>query len=510
MDNYLIDINILLDVVFKRDDKSAAVVERLIDSGSNIYITASMIPTLDYFLTKYKVDKKLFKERLLKKFKIVTTTGKEGADALGYNDSEDVLTALSFKRICPKGIIITKDNKFNSFGLTIITPKDFLSKIVSSPKSIVMLDLAAQYRYMLEGIDYRLLSAVADTKYILGPEVSELEDSIARYHNVKHCIGVSSGTEALVLALRALSIKLKKDEYFDGSDEIITTSFTFTATGDAILRSGATPVFIDIDPKTFNIDHDKVRQYLSSSKKVVGIIPVHLYGQGCEMDEIMKIAKEYNLFVLEDTAQAFGGRYKDKLLGTIGTTGAYSFFPSKNLGGFGDGGMVSTDDEELAELVRMLLKHGGRDKYNVDHIGYNARLDTIQASVLLERFKFIDSFNENRKRIASLYAQGLKDVKGLILPFGNEGHVFNQYTVRVMDGKRDQLQKYLKDKGISTMIYYPIPLHKMKVFDGRCSIFGELTESINACKEVLSLPVDPLMNDKEVEMVIDALRGWLG
>ena len=294
-------------------------------------------------------------------------------------------------------------------------------------KQIPMLDLQLEYQYMKSDIDTAIKKCLDHQKWILGPEVEELENKIAAYLGVKHCIGASSGTEALVLSLRALAIKLKGQEYFDKTDEIITTPFTFTATGDAILRAGTTPVFVDIDPTTYNIDPANIWKYLTQNSKlqtrnsanVVGIIPVHLYGQPCNMDEIMKIAKEYNLFVLEDVAQAFGGAWNGSTgpalslskgspqkLGSVGTTGAFSFFPSKNLGGFGDGGMVSTNDDELAELMRMLLKHGGKDKYNVDHIGYNARLDTLQAAILLAKFKYIDEFNEKRRRIAEIYNYG--------------------------------------------------------------------------------------------------------
>lgn len=393
-----------------------------------------------------------------------------------------------------------------------------------------MLDLQLEYQYMRSDIDAAIKKCLDHQKWILGPEVEELEKIIAEYIGVKHCIGASSGTEALVLALRALAIKLKGQEYFDKTDEIITTPLTFTATGDAILRAGATPVFVDIDPAAYNIDPSKIEEYIKSEirnqkSEIRGIVPVHLYGQPCNMDEIMKIAKEYNLFVLEDVAQAFGGMWKGKKLGSIGTAGTFSFFPSKNLGGFGDGGMVSTNDDELAELMRMLLKHGGKDKYNVEHIGYNARLDTLQAAILLAKFKYIDEFNERRRKIAEIYHNGLSGVNGLILPTNNssttklsrtstscmnDGHVFHQYTIRVNNGKRDALQKYLKGKGVDTMIYYPVPLHKMKVFDGRGKVVSGLKQSEQAVKDVLSLPIEPLSNEKDANYVVDCIRNYFG
>lgn len=379
-------------------------------------------------------------------------------------------------------------------------------------KQIPMLDLRLEYEYMKKDIDAAIAQCLDHQKWILGPEVKALEESIAGYLGAKHCIGISSGTDALVLSLRAQAIKLKNQEYFDRTDEILTTSFTFTATGDAILRSGATPVFVDIDPGTYNIDTEKIKEYLKTNKNVVGIIPVHLYGQSCDMDEIMKVAGEKGLFIIEDVAQAFGGKWRDRKLGAIGTAGAFSFFPSKNLGGFGDGGMVATNDDTTMELVRMLLKHGGKDKYNVDHIGYNSRIDTLQAAVILSKFKYIDEFNGKRRAIAEAYNAGLKNII-LVLPVSlpEAYHVCHQYTIRIGDGKRDDLQKYLKEHGVSTMIYYPYPLHKMKVFgNGRSKTFGNLEHAEVSAQGVLSLPVEPLQSTEDTAYVIDCLKGYFG
>jgi dTDP-4-amino-4,6-dideoxygalactose transaminase len=390
-------------------------------------------------------------------------------------------------------------------------------------KQIPMLDLKLEYEYMKEDVDEAIRKCLSHQKWIFGPEIEELENKISDYLGVKHCIGLSSGTDALVLSLRALAIKLKGQEYFDRTDEIITTPFTFTATGDAILRAGATPVFIDIDLTTYNIDPIKIRGYLVTrhpspvTSKVVGIIPVHLYGQASDIDEIMEMANEYNLFVLEDVAQAFGSMWRGKKLGSLGNAGAFSFFPSKNLGGFGDGGMVATDDQKIAELVRMLLRHGGRDKYNVDHIGYNARLDTLQAAILLAKFKYIDEFNKRRRKIAELYNKGLHGIDDLILPVGYEQsamsnqryHVYHQYTIRTE--RRDDLQNYLKEKGVSTKIYYPYPLHKMKVFGGgRSKIGGALCNAERASINVLSLPIEPLQSEEDTTHVIEKIRDFLG
>ncbi len=376
-------------------------------------------------------------------------------------------------------------------------------------EKIPMLDLYAEYLYMKEEIDLAIKKCLEHQKWILGPEVKELEDKVAEYIGVRHCIGVSSGTDALLLSLRALAINLKGKEYFDKTDEIITTPFTFVATGDTILRAGATPLFVDIDPSTYNINPEKIRQALSfkpRNSNVIGIIPVHLYGQACQMDEITDIAKEYNLFIIEDVAQAFGGEWKGRKLGSIGKIGCFSFFPSKNLGAFGDAGMVATNDDKVAELIRMLRVHGGRDKYNVEILGYKSRLDTLQAAILLVKLKYIDEFNRKRNKIAQIYNEGLKDIEGIVLPSLTDGHVYHQYTIRILDGKRDVLKNYLKEKGIESMVYYPLPLYKMKVFEGRCKIFEELKEAEKASKEVLSLPIEPLMLEEVVYRVIEVIK----
>ena len=376
-------------------------------------------------------------------------------------------------------------------------------------KPIPMLDLRREYEYMKSDIDAAIKKCLEHQQWILGPEVKLLEEKIAQYLKVKHCLGTSSGTDALVLALRALAIKLKGKEYFNRSDLIITTPLTFTATGDAILRSGATPLFVDIDPQTFNIDPQQIKKNIS--KNVVGVVPVHLYGQACDMDAIMQIAKKRNLFVVEDVAQAFGGEWKNKKLGTLGDAGTFSFFPSKNLGGFGDGGMIATHDDKITEIVGMLIKHGGKDKYNVDHIGYNARLDTLQAAVLLIKLKYVDKLNVKRRAIAKIYSQRLHSLPGLLLPrtYSNAEHVFHQYTVRILDDKRDIIQKRLKEKGIDTMIYYPVLLHKMKLFKSRGQAPNELKQSENIVREVLSLPIEPLMDLKEIKSVCQSLENAL-
>lgn len=518
MAQILIDVNVLLDAFLGRNEESSLLIDRLVDTGHELFIAASMLPVLDYFLSKYRADKQAFKAKFFEKFKVVATTGFDVLQSFDFADGEDALAALSFRRIARDGIIITSDRDFPQVGLTVMTPREALESSLlfeeNNDSRVPLLDLKREYCSLIAEIDQAVLEAVASAQYILGPQVRELEEKVASYLGVKHCVGVASGTDALLLSLRALAIKRKGQEYFDRSDLIITTPFTFTATGDTILRAGATPLFVDIDPVTFNINPEEVRKALEAFPgKVVGIVPVHLFGLPCDMDAIMEIARAYNLFVVEDVAQAFGASWKGQKLGSIGDAGAFSFFPTKNLGCFGDGGMVATNNGELAELVRSLRVHGGRDKYNVNHIGYKARLDTLQAAILLVKLKYVDEWNRLRQDIARAYNRNLANAPGLVLPPSPEDliaqgitHVYHQYTVKVKGNKRDALREYLKSQGVEAMVYYPVPLHQMRVFSGRCVAFGNLREAEQVAREVLSLPIEPLMKAYEIERVTTVIR----
>jgi len=352
----------------------------------------------------------------------------------------------------------------------------------------------------------------SEQHFILGKQVEQLEERVSSYIGTKYAIGVASGTDALLLALKALSYRIYGREYFKPEDEIITTPFTFVATADTILLSGATSVFIDIDPYTYNINPENIREYLSNnSSKVKAIIPVHLYGQACNMDEIMQTAKEFGVYVIEDVAQAFGGKWKDKKLGNFGIAGCLSFFPTKGLGGFGDGGMVVTNDKTIAEMVDMLTKHGGKDKYNVNILGHNSRLDALQASILLKKLDYVDKWNENKRKIAQVYDNELSGINDIILPVTHNSlpitPVYHQYTIRVK--KRDELQAYLKKREIQTMVYYPVSLHKQKLFDGRVNPvrkFGSLKNSELVTQQVLSLPIDPLQTEEETAYVVNMIK----
>ena len=325
-------------------------------------------------------------------------------------------------------------------------------------------------------------------RYILGPEVQAFEREVAEYLGIKHAIGVNSGTDALVIGLRALGV--------GPGDEVITTPFTFFATAEAISLVGATPVFVDIDPKTFNINPELIPEAITPRTKA--ILPVHLYGQAADMDPILEIAREHGLKVLEDTAQAFGGEYKGKKLGTLGDVGAFSFFPTKNLGGVGDGGLVATNDDRVAELARMLRVHGAKRKYHNEMIGYNSRLDELQAAVLRVKLPHIDEWNQARRKVAQAYNEFLKNKPGVVVPYEAPyaKHVFHQYTVRITNGRRDAVAAELAERGVGTMVYYPTPVHRLPVYDepaGCCP----LAEA--AADEVLSLPIGPKLERTTVE-----------
>jgi len=368
---------------------------------------------------------------------------------------------------------------------------------------VPLLDLTRQYAAVQEEIDRAIRRVLASGRFILGPEVEAFERKIAAYCGVEHAIGVASGTDALLLSLRALGI--------GPGDKVIVPSFTFFATAGVVHNVGATPVFADIDPRTYNIDPEHVRELLRDARlaeEVKAIIPVHLYGQMADMDELMAIASEYDLYVIEDAAQAIGAEYKGKKAGTIGHLGCFSFFPTKNLGAYGDGGMVITDDEELAERVRMLRVHGAKPKYYHHFVGYNSRLDALQAAILRVKLAHLDSWTQARREIADRYDELLSGIDGLATPHRAPGrtHIFHQYTVRVLDGRRDALQEFLKDRGIGAQVYYPLPLHLQPCFRGLGYREGDLPESERASREVLSLPMFPELSEAEQEYVAQNVR----
>ncbi|MDL2343005.1 DegT/DnrJ/EryC1/StrS family aminotransferase [Deinococcus sp. MIMF12] len=331
------------------------------------------------------------------------------------------------------------------------------------------------------------------TDFIMGEDVHLFEQEVAAYLGVKHAIGVNSGTDALVIALRALGI--------GPGDEVITTPFTFFATAESISMVGARPVFVDIELDTLNMDVNGIEAAITERTKA--IMPVHLYGRPVDMDRVMLLAQERGLKVVEDCAQSFGARWNGRQTGTIGHLGAYSFFPSKNLGAYGDGGLIATDDDTLADTARMLRVHGSRKKYHNETVGYNSRLDTLQAAILRVKLPHMERSNEHRCAVAKRYNEGFADFPGLVTPEAVEGHSFHQYTVRVLNGRRDELQQALAEQGIGTMVYYPIPQDQLPIYKGQ---YPSYPHSEQAAQEVLSLPMGHKLSESDQSEVIRAVR----
>jgi len=368
------------------------------------------------------------------------------------------------------------------------------------------LNLKAQYNSIKKEIDQAIKNVIQSSRFIMGPEVEKLEKNVAKYCDTKYGIALNSGTDALFLSLKTLRIK--------PDDEVITTPFSFIATAEVIANLGAKPVFVDIDSKTFNIDPEKIEERIT--KKTKAIILVHLFGQMAEMNEIMRIAKKQNLKVIEDACQAIGAKYQIKVnqksqwlkAGSIGNIGCFSFFPSKNLGAYGDGGMVVTNNKQLASKIKLLKNHGSskKDKYLNLTPGFNSRLDSIQAAVLNVKLKHLDKWTKARQKNAEYYNKHLKNINEIITPIipSYAFHVFNQYTIRAK--KRNKLQTHLKKYDIPTQIYYPYPLHLQPAFKYLKYKKGDLPETEKSCEEVLSLPIYPELSKKQQDYIIKKIK----
>ncbi|KXG08970.1 dTDP-3-amino-3,4,6-trideoxy-alpha-D-glucose transaminase [Anoxybacillus sp. P3H1B] len=362
---------------------------------------------------------------------------------------------------------------------------------------VPMLDLSEQYQRLKPEMLKVLDEVMSSSRFILGDHVKKLESDIAAYSNVKHGIGCGNGSDAIHIALQAAGV--------GPGDEVITTAFTFFATGGAIVRAGATPVFIDIDPVTFNLDPSKIEEAITEKTKA--ILPVHLYGQMVDMDPIVEIAKEHGLVIIEDAAQAIGAKYKDKNVGELGTAATYSFFPTKNLGAYGDGGMIVTNDDDIAERCRVIRVHGSKPKYYHHILGYNSRLDEMQAAILNVKFPHLSEWSKLRRERAAIYTHLLQEMLGdiVITPVEAEGryHVFHQYTIRVPE--RNELQAFLQENGVATMVYYPLPLHLQPVFKELGYKEGDLPEAEKAVKEAVSLPMFPELKMEQQEYVVSKI-----
>jgi dTDP-4-amino-4,6-dideoxygalactose transaminase len=384
---------------------------------------------------------------------------------------------------------------------------------------VPLLDLRFQYASLKKELDEALIRVAESQHFILGPEVETLEKNLSSYLGCKYAIGVSSGTDALLVALMAIDIK--------PGDEVILPTFSFFATAGVVARMNAVPIFADIDPVTFNIDPEDIERKIT--KKTKAIMPVHLYGQGSAMDSIMEIAERHSLKVIEDAAQAIGAHYGDgKRVGTIGDIGCYSFFPSKNLGGFGDGGLVVSNDDALGERLKMMRVHGGKPKYYHKVIGGNFRLDAIQAAVLNVKFPYLDGWSEKRRENAAFYTKlfieaGLSEKEGaaafdkknpVLLPkaiYAESGHknhhIYNQYIIRVE--RRDELRQHLSKNEIGTEIYYPVPFHRQECFAYLNCKDADYPNSNFAAEHSLALPIYPELTRDQIKFVTDSIGEFL-
>ena len=365
---------------------------------------------------------------------------------------------------------------------------------------IPLVDLKAQYNSIRGEIERAIQKVIEGGQFILGEEVEALEKEIAHFLGVKYAVGVASGTDALQLALLACDVK--------PGDEVITTPFTFIATAEAITQCGARPVFVDIDPRTYNIDSSKIEPAIT--KRTKAILPVHLYGQPADMDSILELARKYGLKVIEDCAQAFGAGYKGKKTGSLGDAGCLSFFPSKVLGAYGDGGMVVTNAPEIAEKVNMLRNHGSKQKYYYLIPGFNSRLDELQAAILRVKLRHIEKWISERRRKAAFYVRLLQGVEGVETPYEAPWgfHMFNYYTIRVRNG-RGELQKSLASHGIATAVYYPLSLHLQEVYRSLGYKSGDFPRSEQAQEQVLSLPIYPELKEKQVEEIAKVIKDFM-
>jgi dTDP-4-amino-4,6-dideoxygalactose transaminase len=373
-------------------------------------------------------------------------------------------------------------------------------------KPIQMVDLAGQHA-KIQGELQAAMQEVMDTSaFIRGPQVAKFQKNLAAYLRIKHVIGCANGTDALQLALMALDLPK--------GAEVITPDFTFVATAEVIVLLGYTPVMVDVDPDTFTLDIEKLRKAITPATKA--IIPVHLFGQCADMEPIMAMAKEHNLYVIEDTAQATGAEYtfsngQTKKAGTIGHIGCTSFFPSKNLGGAGDGGAIFTDDDKLASRISVMANHGMKDAYYYEAIGVNSRLDTLQAAILDVKLKHLQEYNKARQEVAAAYDKALAGYEMLQIPqrASNSTHIFHQYTLRLKDGRRDELQRYLEEKGVPARVYYPVPIHKQGPYAeaGRFDD-SDLQVTDKLAEEVLSLPMHTELSREQVDYITETVKDF--
>ena len=498
MKDIVFDINVILDVLLNRDgaEISEQLFEFILEGKIHGWVAASSLPIIEYLTLKElkasgaepeeaaNITRQLM-NWLSGLLKPLSVPGKESFELLGKSkDFEDAQIVLSALALGDEAIIVSNDKKFDGMDkLAVLTPVACLEVLLNTDKDlespIAFINLKSQQKQVLPQLERNLRQVLHHGKYIMGPEIAELEQKLADYVGAKHCISVSSGTDALLIAMMALGI--------GPDDEVITTPFSFIATAETIVLLGAKPVFVDIDPRTYNIDPKQIEAAITAKTKA--IMPVSLYGQCADFDAI----NQYNIPVIEDAAQSFGATYKGKKSCNLSTIGCTSFFPSKPLGGYGDSGACFTNDDELAKFMREIRVHGQDKRYHHARIGINGRMDTLQAAILLAKLEIFPQEVEARNRIGQAYTDALKDI--VITPYiePHNTSVYAQYTIQVDNS--DKLQNKLKEQGIPTAVHYPIPLNKQPAFAhlevSNCSVAEKVAQ------RVISLPMHPYLTEVE-------------
>ncbi len=502
----LIHTDVLVDLAIHPNDE---LLEQLSSDRVQAWVLSASVPDAHRQI-RNSLDDKLARERLgqiVSRFPTTPQAGPEVTDTLPDTRAGfcETLSAQAVQILGLDAVLTLNTESFSALEVSTLTPAQFITRLDQSTAPLTgvpLLDIPGSYHEWLNSAEREMYEVVRSGKFILGPQVTDLEDKVAQYCQSRFAVGVSSGTDALVIALMAGDI--------GPGDEVITTPFTFFATVGSIVRVGAKPVFVDIDPVTFNIDADLVAKAVT--KKTKAIMPVHLYGQCADMEPIHTIAKEHNLVVIEDAAQAIGSEYKDQRAGSLGDMGCFSFFPTKNLGGIGDGGLVTTDSESLYERLRILRVHGSHPKYYHKWVGGNFRLDTLQAAVVAAKLPYLDGWTQKRQANADRY-------RGLIAEAGLENHVqtpadvtsrhiYNQFVIRVANGKRDALREHFQKRSIGCEVYYPLCLHQQECFKDLGYKTGDFKVSETAADETLALPNSFEVVPEQQEFVVSAIQDF--
>ncbi len=516
----ILDVSAIVDIWLSprpEENPLAALLESAPGCKAQLWIAATQLPTLEYVTsrrlkslgvapeTALETTRNLIRQ-LLTRVNVLSNFGYEQQGLYEEaKDFEDGQIAASAR--CLQGgavVIVTEDRAFDTLGeMERWSPQDAVDALERSgtddSAAIPFIDLAAQQRLIRPDIERRIETVLRHGKYILGPEVVELEGRLADYVGVKHCIGVASGTDALLIALMAVGV--------GRDDEVITTPFSFISTAETIVLLGARPVFVDIDPRTYNLDPGLIQAAMTPRTRA--IMPVSLYGQCADMDAINAVAAAHGLPVIEDGAQSFGATYKDQRSCALSTIGCTSFFPSKPLGCYGDGGACFTDDDDLAKAMREIRVHGQDRRYHHPRIGINGRLDTLQAAVLLAKMAVFADEVAARARIGARYSELLRDADCVTPHIENHNtSVYAQYTLQV--DQRERFIAHLQEQGIPTAVHYPIPLHEQPALAGNSRVSGELTQADRTARRVVSLPMHPYLADDEVAAVAAGVKGRLG